>query len=270
MTHNHMGLLCIAAILSLGLVGCSFTEAANGHGDNDAKHCARHYSGLEKVSVDAKIPQQVKEYEGFTVNFNASNRTPNYVAWELLGSETSGACSRSNNFWRDETVKNCPSHKDYTRSGYDRGHMYPAADAKWSATSMEQCFSMANICPQTHALNAGAWKTLEEKERLWARRDSALFIVAGPIYQPGDTQRIGDAGVRVPSGFFKAIVAPYVPAPRGIAFVYPNDRAPGNMQLYAMSIDDLEELTGYDFFSTLPDEVESSIESSYSFRLWDK
>jgi len=215
------------------------------------------------------VPQQIKEYEGFTVNFNAFNRTPNYSAWELLGTET-GDYPRSDNFWQDADIKNCPSSADYKRSGYDRGHLFPAAEAKWSSTAMNQCFSMANICPQKHALNSGAWKTLEETERRWAARDSALVIVAGPIYLKSDTQRIGDAGVRVPSGFFKAIIAPYLPEPRGIAFVYPNDRAPGDMRRYAMSIDHLEKLLGYDLFHNLPDTIEQEIESKANYLLWTR
>ncbi len=268
MTKSYY-LSTLICLLALTLSSCTFTNAAEGTETNN-KCSAHHYPGLEAALIDKRVPQQIKQYEGFTVNFNASNRTPNYVAWELLGSECSGEHTRGNNFWRDESIKNCPSTKDYTRSGYDRGHMYPAADAKWSSASMEQCFTMANICPQKHVLNGGAWKTLEEKERIWARRDSALVIIAGPIYQPTDNLRIGDAGVRVPSGFFKAIIAPYINEPRGIAFVYPNDRAPGNMQLYAMSIDDLEEITGYDLFHALPDDLEHSIESTYSFRIWNR
>ncbi len=260
----------VAALLSGSLIaGCTRSHAATTDSRQPAS-ATKHIPNLTSADVPSAIPQQIKEYEGFIVNFNTSNRTPNYVAWELLGSETTGEHSRSNKFWRDETIKNCPSTGDYTRSGYDRGHMFPAADAKWSADAMEQCFSMANICPQKHALNGGAWKTLEEKERLWAKRDSALVIIAGPIYQKADNLRIGDAGVRVPSGFFKAIIAPYVAEPRGIAFIYPNDHAPGNMQLYALSIDDLEATIGFDLFPALPDSLENVIESSFSFRSWDK
>lgn len=225
---------------------------------------------LQKVGMPDGIPSQIKDYEGFTISFNASNRTPNYVAWELLGSETTGTQVRTNRFWRDETIKNCPSSSDYTRSGFDRGHMFPAADAKWSAQAMEDCFSMANMCPQSHALNAGAWKTLEEKERLWAARDSSLIIIAGPLYQNDDKLRIGTAGIRVPSAFYKLIVAPYLPEPRGIAFVYPNDRCPGNMQNYVQTIDYVEQLTGFDFFNALPDDIESKIESQTSFKEWNR
>lgn len=226
--------------------------------------------GLETVTLKENTPEQIKEYVGFTVSFNKENHTPNYVAWELLGSEVANDVSRSNKFWQDPDIDGCPAHKDYTHSGYDRGHMCPAADQKWSEEAMSDCFVMANMCPQDHSLNAGAWNTLENKERQWAERDSCLMIVAGPIYTETDTQRIGDIGVRVPGAFFKALLAPYLDEPRAIAFVYPNSSAPGNMQNYAMSIDDLEEILGYDLFPALPDDIENKVEAKFSFKEWNR
>ncbi|MDE6007782.1 MAG: DNA/RNA non-specific endonuclease [Muribaculaceae bacterium] len=229
----------------------------------------KHYPGLETVNLPEKLPSQVKEYIGFTISFNKENKTPNYVAWELLAEETQGDSQRSNNFWTDSDLEGCPSTKDYTGSGFDRGHLCPAADQKWSQQAMSDCFVMGNICPQDHSLNTGAWNTLENKERQWAQRDSAIMIVAGPIYTDSDKQRIGNAGVRVPGAFFKVFAAPYLDEPRGIAFVYPNMKASGNMENYAMSIDELEKITGYDFFPALPDKIEDKIESAYSFREWN-
>lgn len=226
---------------------------------------------LLTVNYSDKIPAQVKEYEGFTVNFNASNRTPNYVVWELTADHSDGPFSRNGiSFWQDDDIKNCPETSDYTRSGYDRGHMFPAADGKWSDKVMEASFCMANITPQMHALNAGAWKTLEDKERQWARRDGRLIIVAGPVYQSDDKLRIGEAGVRVPSGFFKVLLAPDVAEPRAIGFVYPNQQAPGNMSNYSQTVDYVEQLTGFDFFPALPDDVEQRLEAEYSFKAWNR
>lgn len=241
----------------------------NGNQTSGNSSGVQHYPALETVTLPDQLPSQVKEYIGFTVSFNKDNKTPNYVAWELLGHEASGDHDRTNTFWTDNEIEGCPSTKDYTKSGYDRGHMCPAADQKWSAEAMADCFVMANICPQTHELNAGAWNTLENKERQWARRDSAVMIICGPIYEKTDTQTIGNAKVRVPSAFFKVLLAPYVNEPRGIAFVYPNMTSPGNMQDYAMSIDELEKLLGYDFFPALPDDIEKKVEANYSFKEWN-
>lgn len=229
-----------------------------------------HYPGLETVVIPESLPEQIKEFEGFTISFNKKNRTPNYVAWELLGNETEGNLGRHDKFWTDPEIEGCPTTGDYTRSGYDRGHLCPSADQKWSARAMENCFVMANIAPQAHALNNGAWKTLETKERQWARRDSAIVIIAGPLYSEADKETIGTNRVRVPGAFFKVILAPYLEEPRAIAFVYPNSESPGNMQNYAMSVDKLEEITGFDFFPALPDDIENAVKSSFSFKEWNK
>ena len=224
---------------------------------------------LDKVIAAAGTPSIIKEYEGFTVNFNPKNKTPNYVAWILQGHETEGATARSNNFWTDRDLEGCPDTRDYSRSGYDRGHMCPAGEQKWSNEAMNHSFVMANICPQKHELNTGAWKTLEDKERVWAKRDSAIVIVAGPIYDKSDKETIGKNKVRVPSAFFKVLLAPYADPIRAIGFVYPNMRCDGNMQAYAVSVDDVEKMTGLDFFAALPDEIENDIESVVPFRDWN-
>lgn len=235
------------------------------------KSVSRNYEGrLDMAQVAPGTPEQIVEYEGFTVSFNPSNKTPNWVAWELLETEAEGVSGRSNNFWQDDRVENCPTTRDYSYSGWDRGHMCPAADQKWSRKAMEDCFVLTNIAPQDHALNAGAWQTLEKKERAWAKRDSAIVIIAGPIYKDSDSERIGEAGVRVPGAFFKVMIAPYLENPRGIGFIYPNMSSPGNMKDYAMTIDEVEEITGIDFFYNLPDDLEKEIESKTSFKEWNK
>lgn len=228
-----------------------------------------HFEGLENVAIPSGLTSQIKEYTGFTLSFNKDNKTPNYVVWELLGSEVGGTVSRTDNFWQDSDILGCTKHSDYTGSGYDRGHMCPAADQKWSKEAMNDCFVMANMCPQLHDLNSGAWETLESKERTWAKRDSAILIVAGPIYSDGETY-IEKSKVRVPDAFFKVLIAPYLDEPRGIAFVYPHMKCQGNMQDYATTIDEVEKITGFDFFFALPDAIEEKIEGEYSFTEWNK
>lgn len=263
----------IATITSLALIAFgAYRLVAQG------KETAPSYKPIEDadwsealiVKTNQATPSQIKEYEGFIVSFNKENRTPNWVAWELLGTETEGAGTRTNKFWTDEELEGCPDTRDYRGSGFDRGHMIPAAEQKWSPDAMHACFSMANICPQDHSLNSGAWNTLENKERSWARRDSMLLIAAGPIYEEIDTLLIGKNKVRVPGAFFKVIAAPKANPPRGIGFIYPNMSAPGNMRVYAMPIREVEKAAGLNFFSSLPDSLEDLIETSTSFSEWDK
>ncbi|MDE7465609.1 MAG: DNA/RNA non-specific endonuclease [Muribaculaceae bacterium] len=221
------------------------------------------------VKIPDNLPSVLKDYEGFTLSFNPETHCPNWVGWELLGEETQGSQTRNNQFWQDTEVPGCPTTKDYSRSNYDRGHMCPAADQKWSAQAMTDCFSLTNMCPQKHELNAGAWNTLENKSRNWARRDSAILIISGPIFESKNVKTIGEMGVAVPDAFFKVIAAPFADQPRGIAFVYPNSNSPGNMEQYALTIDEVEELTGYDFFSSMPKNLQNKIESTASYKLWN-
>mgnify|MGYP002693501000 CR=1 FL=1 len=225
---------------------------------------------LENVIVKPGVNSTEKKYTGFTVNFNPGNRTPNTVAWILHHEETDGATARSNKFWTDEDLEGCADTKDYVRSGYDRGHMCPAGEQKWSDNAMHDSFVMANICPQKHDLNSGAWKTLEERERLWARRDSILVIVAGPIYNSTRPETIGKNEVAVPDAFFKVILAPFANPARAIGFVFPNEKCPGNMANYSTTVDEVERITGHDFFQSLPDDIETAVESATSFKEWNQ
>lgn len=224
--------------------------------------------------MDVAMPAQQKgviiEYPGFIVNFNADKHIPNYVAWELTRDKLNGSVKRENNFRTDESVEGCATTDDYRRSGYDRGHMAPAADMKWSRESMDACFYLTNICPQSKKFNTGSWRSLEEASRRWAERDSALVIICGPILTDRLTKSIGATGVAVPQRFFKVVLAPYANPPRGIAFVMSNVVQPGGMQTAATSIDHVEEITGMDFFAALDDIVEQDVESQNNFAQWQK
>ena len=259
-------------LVGAGCISCSKNSSDEPEINKPDDNGTTEITSLYQVILPSGTPEQIKEYTGFTVSFNKDNRTPNYVAWELLDTETTGAADRNDyDFWQDTELEGCPT-KDYQFStyGYERGHMCPAAEQKWSGKAMNDCFSMANMCPQDHDINSGAWETLESKERQWAKRDGAVWIIAGPIYEDSDTQRIGASGVRVPSAFFKVLLAKDIKEPRAIAFVFPNMDAPGTLQNYAMSVDNLEKQLGYDFFSFLPDDVENKVEASFSFTEWNK
>lgn len=228
---------------------------------------------LEAVVTPPGVEEWLIRYQAMTVSFNKDTHQPNWVAWELLGSETEGENTReqSSGFATDPNVPGCARSADYTRSGFDRGHMAPAGDMKWSAPAMNQSFLMTNICPQAGELNRGAWNKLEEKCRQKAVADSAVVIVCGPIFTPGKTpRRIGETGVAVPDSFFKVILSPYAVPPTAIGFILPNGEVPGGIQPHAVPVDSVEARTGYDFFSALPDELENKIEATCDFNRWSR
>ena len=209
-------------------------------------------------------------YRGFDVNFNAKEHIPNWVAWELTAEKAQGTIKRTDNFMADTHVKGSATPTDYKYSSWDRGHMAPAGDMKWNRQAMDESFYMTNMVPQFADLNRGSWNKLEQKCRDWAIADSAIYIVCGPV--PGETPiaHIGASSVTVPARLFKVIISPFATPARGIGFIFNNDENPGGMQQCAVSIDSVESLTGHDFFSALPDDIENEIESQCNFNQWSR
>lgn len=264
--------LCLIMILAGWWSSCSASK------ENETQHTHDipvvsdivNAEALMKVGIPDSVPSEPVEYTGFTMSFNPNAHVPNWVAWELTAEETKGHLSRSKKFRTDYRVDGCAEQSDYKNSGFDRGHMCPAGDMKWSEDAMSDCFLFTNMCPQAKELNSGAWKSLEEKSRVWAQRDSALIIVCGPVLSDYLTKSIGATGVIVPQRFFKVILAPYSDPPRAIGFIMNNGRVEGGMQQAAVSVDEVERITGFDFFSALPDDIEIAVESQNNFAQWSR
>ncbi len=226
------------------------------------------YGNLMAVVTNPSVPSQFKSYTGMDLSFNSRCHIPNWVSWELTADETTGDVDRTNKFYNDPEIEGCPDSWDYSYSGYDRGHMAPAGDMKWDSKAMEETFFLSNICPQVKSLNTGSWKNLEEKCRLWAQIDRRIYIVCGPVIDDKPLELIGESKVWVPKRFFKAIIAPYSTPARGIGFIMPNGKVVGGMQACAVTIDEVERVTGHDFFASLPDDLENELESQCNFHQW--
>lgn len=214
-------------------------------------------------------PEQILHRAGYTASYNHELRLPNWVAWHLTADHTNGPFKRKGRaFTEDEEVEEPRANTyDYQRSGYDRGHMCPSADNRWSEQAQADCFLMTNICPQLHALNDGDWRILEEQCRYWADDWGDLYIVCGPVLTRQRHKRIGKNKVTVPEAFFKVIVC-LRGEPRGIGFIYRNDARRRLQTQYVNSIDEVERITGIDFFASLPDQIEDKVESQARLEDW--
>ena len=199
---------------------------------------------------------------GYTVSYNEYYKNPNWVAWELTREETKGETERYDKFMPDPDLSEPRVvHKDYTKSGYDRGHMAPAADMKWSKQAMIESFYMSNICPQTGNLNRGDWNDLEELCRDWAEKYGRIYIACGPIFDSKSPKRIGGHKVAVPDRFFKVVLIYNRKNPIAMGFIFRNITHSQDIDKYMVTVDSVENVTGMDFFSKLPDDVENRIES---------
>lgn len=156
--------------------------------------------------------------------------------------------------------------RDYNGSGYDRGHLVPAADMAFREEAISETFFMSNISPQLHAFNGGVWRELEENTRDWARKFKKLYVVSGPVLTKPGLGQIGFSKVTVPAYFYKILLAP--DQRRAIAFVMPNQRSDKPLMDYAVTIDQVEKITGIDFFPRLLSGLDEELEASFDKNAW--
>lgn len=204
----------------------------------------------------------------YTLSYNENYEQANWVYYLLTDSMIiNGGEERTNRFKVDKlVVTGSAKSSDYTKSGYDRGHLCPAADMGFNPVAMEESFLMSNISPQAPDFNRGIWKELETTVRNWALKDHKILIVTGPIFK-NSMGTIGPDQVLVPGYFFKIIYEPSNP-PRLIAFVLPNHKSDRPLTDFAVPTDSVEKLTGFDFFSQLPDDLENKLEGRVDFAGW--
>ncbi|MCR5130493.1 MAG: DNA/RNA non-specific endonuclease [Prevotella sp.] len=243
----------------------------------------RQKTGIKMYEVPARLkdrPEIILQRKAFTISYNQTTKTPNWVAWHLTKTHTYGNNQREMQaFDEDQSVpRPRATLSDYYNSRYDRGHMCPAGDNKWDEESMGHTFLLSNICPQNHGLNKYGWNDLEILCRGWAREYGAVDIVCGPIYRtatysdgkmkPSSQQKfIGKNKVWVPDAFFKVVLCRNR-NPKAIGFIYENRGGKQQMSQCATSVDEIERITGIDFYPLLADEVEERIEAEYNLRHW--
>jgi endonuclease G len=223
-------------------------------------------SKLEIPKINHK--EIVISHTGYSLLYNETHEQANWIAYDLTKEETNKLFDRTDKFIRDPKVKTGTANdKDYSGSGYDRGHLAPASDMGWSSTAMTESFYYSNISPQTPSFNRGIWKRLEELVRNWAIENNTIYVVTGPVLNNALTT-IGANKVSVPNYFFKVILDYSEPSIKGIGFIIPNTGSSEQLQLYAVTIDSVEKFTGIDFFPSLPDEQENIIEGTLNLKSW--
>lgn len=250
-------------------------------------------SAIEIPKATEAFPEQILVREGYTTSYNNKTLCPNWVAWKLTREHTDGPYLKTGvPYYSDdgsvigvgkitpETLKNNyfidlvaekprQEHSDWGErpSDIDHGHMCPAGDSKWDKAAMNQSYLLTNMCPQNNSLNSGGWRKLEEKCRKWAQKYGEIYIVAGPIFYDGVKNTFGANKIAVPDAFFKVVLC-MLGNPKAIGFIYENDFSSQSMNNKCCTVDHVEEVTGFDFFYNLPDDVENAVESMSNINAW--
>ena len=229
-----------------------------------------------EVSSNLEIPAatggRIVKHGAYVTSYNTETLIPDWVAYELTAEEASGRRDRDGTEFRmDPDLKGVTQamREDYSGSGWTKGHMMPAADAATTSTTFAETFYFTNICPQNETLNAGDWQYLEKRVRSWAKRYGSVFVVTGPIVGTNKYGTIGERDVVIPDSFYKALLVKREDGSySAIAFVMDNDDERYMLKDCSMSINDLETLTGIDFFPGLDDRIEEKVEASVKRSDW--
>ncbi|GAH82191.1 unnamed protein product, partial [marine sediment metagenome] len=125
-------------------------------------------------------------HTAYTLKYKEKYEQAEWVLYKLTAERVKGSYKRTNDFRPDPMVKTgSATLSDYKGSGYDRGHLAPAGDMKWSTTAMSESFYMSNMSPQNPGFNRGIWKKLEGQVRTWATDNEEIYIVTGPVLSEG-------------------------------------------------------------------------------------
>lgn len=236
---------------------------------------------------------EFRSFSGYTICYREEYEQPEWAAYTLTAEKLVKNASRADNFRPDPLISTgSASLADYKGSGYDRGHLAPAADFSYSAEAMSDSFYLSNMSPQNGSFNRGIWAKLEAAVRDWAGETLITYVVTGPVLEKPASEYgfIGANEVSVPEYYYKALLFVYednaeVPSALTAAgtsadalisattsdgqqvwlyasgYLLPNEKSSADLASFMVSIDDIEARTGLDFFSLLPDVYEDALEA---------
>jgi endonuclease G len=213
--------------------------------------------------------KQIIHHQFYSLSYKEEYENAEWVAYSLVPKQISKAQRERPYFIRDPKVKTKSAHyKNYYPNGYEKGHLLPAADMRFSLDAFDDTFYTSNVSPMDHYFNAGIWNDLEKQVRYWTKRYGKLYIITGGVLKP-DLERIGREDVAVPDEFYK-IILDYKNAKniKIIAFLIPHKNLKPGLKKYVVTVDSIEKLTGIDFFSALPDSLENELEANKYTNKW--
>lgn len=208
---------------------------------------------------------QPKAHEGavikhacYSLSYVEEHEQPEWVYYRLTADMINGSITRTDDFREDsDVISKSASLQDFKGSGYDRGHLAPAADMTHSLICMSESFLLSNVSPQNPSFNRGGWKKIEDVIRQAVIDDGIGYVITGPLLKDG-LGYIGMNQVTVPEHYFKTVYLPN--SYRMIAYLVPNEKLTKNTKVYQCSVDYIEYLTGIDLYYQLDDSIEERLE----------
>lgn len=211
----------------------------------------------------------IVDREGFALGYIEYHEQPAWVIYKLTRTEVQAKVAKRTNRFREdpEIPTGSATNADYRKSGYDRGHLAPAADMAFSVQTIADSFFFSNMSPQVPAFNRGIWKRLEEQVRKFALQEGEIMVVTGPVLPKEKSITIGNNKVTVPDRYYK-VVYDLTPPQKMIGFIIPNSGSTRPLQDFAVTVDAIEKETGLDFFSLVSRQEQDRLESTITLDAW--
>ncbi len=272
------GMIVKVGLFSLILGALYFAfQKFSGSTLSEEEHVTADVENLEETGADSifflptSTTGDIVRHKYYALSYVEKFELAEWIAYELTAERlNTDWVQRTNNFRPDPMVKTgSATPDDYRRTDFDRGHLAPAADMAFSTEAMSETFFLSNIAPQDPGFNKGVWRELEELTRDWARRFKHLYVVTGPVLSQPIKFWIGENQVAVAPAFYKVLLDLRQPELKAIAFIIPNETTTDRIESFATSVDEVEALTGIDFFPGLMEKsLEEELESKFDVKLW--
>lgn len=297
MNKNIFRLSALALAAMVAFTACGGDDAGNDGGGNPGGgtpassnvNANKPASGTPSEVTRLEFPKLaegsqnlviVHKASGYGVNYSVewdcSKKAQRWTCYQMYAGNTGSNWNRNN--WASTSWGGDPFQEDtqipqqyrttlsdYRGSGYDRGHICPSADRLFSQQVNEQTFYLSNMHPQLHNFNDGIWSDMEGQIRTWntnSFRDT-LYVVKGGTIASGQVLTPAKSGLLVPKYFFMAVLCVRNGSYKAIAFWAEHTNSVtkgGKLTDYLISVDELEQKTGIDFFCNLPDDTETRVE----------
>ncbi|MEC3964962.1 DNA/RNA non-specific endonuclease [Flagellimonas halotolerans] len=211
---------------------------------------------------------EVVQHAYYTLSYSEPHEQAEWVAYTLKREHLTYEDRERPYFIEDPKVKTKSADWwNYRGSGYDRGHLLPAGDRRFSEQAYNETFYTSNISPQNKYFNAGIWNRLEQKVRYWCKKYGDLIVVTGGVLENG-LEEIGSEDIDVPNSFYKIVLKGNGGGAQVLAFLIPAEESQEPLQNFVVPVDEIEEKTGIDFFQNQPENWQSAMEARVDTQDW--
>ncbi len=210
---------------------------------------------------------KIYNHDAFSFSYVEEHEQAEWVAYELNDSDFSNRNNFDRPYFNQDPIVETKSAdwRNYKNSGYNKGHLCPAGDRKKSYNLYKETFLTSNASPQLYDFNAGIWNRLEQKTRYWATKNNGVYVITGGVLSK-NLKTIGDEDVSVPDYFYKVLLTK--DGKKMIGFLIPHNESKKALYEFTVSVDEIEKVTGIDFFPELEDSLENELEKNTNYKKW--